>query len=83
MTRAMLRAAKAVSVVREGGQELIPSGRIDRMILVIRGHKVMLDADLAELYGVTTSVLIQSVKRNLDRFPADFMFQLTARRPRL
>ena len=56
---------------------LIPIERIERAILLIRGQKVMLDADLADLYGVDTKVLIQAVKRNLDRFPGDFMFQLT------
>ena len=45
---------------------------------VIRGQKVLLDADLAELYGVATSNLNKAVKRNLDRFPGDFMFQLTS-----
>ena len=47
------------------------------LVLAIRGEKVLLDADLAELYGVATKVLNQAVKRNLDRFPVDFMFQLT------
>lgn len=56
---------------------LIPSERIEQAILLIRGQKVMLDADLAALYGVETKVLNQAVKRNLDRFPEDFMFQLT------
>jgi hypothetical protein len=56
---------------------LIPSDRIERSILLIRGHKVMLDADLARLYGVPTKVLNQAVKRNKNRFPPDFMFQLT------
>ena len=51
--------------------------RVERSIRLIRGDKVILDEDLAELYGVETKKLIQSVKRNLDRFPADFMFQLT------
>ncbi len=55
----------------------IPLERITQSILLIRGHKVMLDADLAALYEVETRVLIQAVKRNLDRFPEDFMFQLT------
>ena len=54
----------------------VPAERIERSILLIRGQKVMLDADLADLYGVGTKVLIQAVKRNLDRFPKDFMFQL-------
>jgi len=57
---------------------LIPSEQIERTIVVIRGHKVMLDSDLAELYGVPTKRLNEQVKRNLDRFPGDFMFQLTA-----
>jgi len=56
---------------------LIPLERIERRILLIRGHKVIIDADLAELYGVQTKVLNQAVKRNKDRFPPDFMFQLT------
>jgi hypothetical protein len=51
--------------------------RIEARILSIRGERVMLDADLAELYGVATKVLVQAVKRNADRFPLDFMFQLT------
>jgi hypothetical protein len=46
-------------------------------IRTVRGQKVLLDADLAALYGVVTKVLVQAVKRNLERFPADFMFQLT------
>jgi hypothetical protein len=48
-------------------------------ILTLRGHRVILDADLAELYGVTTKRLNEQVKRNADRFPSDFMFRLTAR----
>jgi len=47
-------------------------------IYLVRGHSVMLDSDLAELYGVETRVLNQAVNRNPDRFPEDFMFQLTA-----
>ena len=54
-----------------------PAERIDRSILLIRGHKVMLDADLAELYGVSVGRLNEAVRRNADRFPYDFMFQLT------
>ena len=56
---------------------LIPAERIERAILLIRGDKVMLDSDLAALYGVETKSLVRAVKRNLGRFPADFMFQLT------
>lgn len=52
--------------------------QVERRILVIRGQKVMIDADLAELYGVPTKALNQAVKRNAERFPADFMFQLSA-----
>lgn len=55
----------------------IPAERIERSILLIRGQKVMLDRDLAYLYGVTTKGLNQAVKRHKDRFPEDFMFQLT------
>lgn len=56
---------------------LVPRERILSAILLIRGHKVILDAMLAELYGVETRALVQAVKRNLDRFPDDFMFQLS------
>ena len=56
---------------------IVPVERIEHSILLIRGQKVMLDADLAELYGVLTKVLNQAVKRNKERFPVDFMFQLT------
>lgn len=56
---------------------LIPVRRIEQKIFLLRGEKVMLDRDLAELYGVETKVLNQAVKRNLERFPADFMFQLS------
>jgi hypothetical protein len=56
---------------------LIPLERIENRILVLRGKKVMLDRDLAELYGVETKVFKQSVKRNLKRFPDDFMFELS------
>lgn len=53
-------------------------GYIESHIVYIRKHKVMLDSTLAQLYGVETKVLIQAVKRNIDRFPDDFMFQLAA-----
>lgn len=56
---------------------MIPSERIVSKIFIIRRRKVMLDRDLAELYGVKTMVLNQAVKRNIKRFPSDFMFQLT------
>jgi hypothetical protein len=51
--------------------------QIEHSILLIRGHKVLLDMDLATLYGVETRVLVQAVRRNPERFPEDFMFQLT------
>jgi len=62
---------------------LIPVERIERSILLIRGHKVMLDRDLSYLYGVTTKALNQAVKRHKDRFPEDFMFQLTMEEARI
>lgn len=57
---------------------LISSENLASPILVIRGQKVMLDSDLAALYGVETKVLNQAVRRNIERFPEDFMFQLTS-----
>jgi hypothetical protein len=57
---------------------LVPAERIERRILLLRGQKVMLDFELAELYGVPTKALNQAVKRNIERFPGDFMFQLSA-----
>jgi hypothetical protein len=57
---------------------LAPAGDITRSIIVLRGHKVLLDEDLAALYGVETKVLVQAVKRNAARFPEDFMLQLSA-----
>ena len=58
-------------------KNLIPTDQIERAIVVIRGRKVMLDADIARLYGVTTKRLNEQVKRNRERFPEDFMLQLT------
>jgi len=57
---------------------LVPIEAIEKKILLIRGQKVMLDSDLAGLYGVQTKVLVQAIKRNINRFPPDFMFQMTA-----
>ncbi len=57
---------------------LIPIERIEKAIYLIRGEKVMLDRDLAKLYGVSTGALNQAVRRNRERFPEDFMFQLTS-----
>ena len=58
-------------------QALIPIEVIETRIIILRGHRVMLDRDLAELYGVPVKRLNEQVKRNSDRFPNDFMFQLT------
>jgi hypothetical protein len=58
---------------------LLPSGRIERSIVLLRGQKVMLDFHLAALYGVPVRTLNQAVKRNRNRFPDDFMFQLDAK----
>jgi hypothetical protein len=59
-------------------KEIIPASRVAQSIHLLRGQKVMLDFDLAVLYGVTTKTLNQAVKRNRVRFPEDFMFQLSA-----
>src|SRR5438132_11795086 len=59
-------------------EPLIPAERVERAIRFIREERVILDADLAKLYGVSTKVLLQAVKRNLNRFPSDFMFQLSS-----
>jgi hypothetical protein len=58
-------------------QELVPENQILKIILIIRGEKVILDSDLAALYGVETRRLNEQVRRNIDKFPEDFMFQLT------
>jgi hypothetical protein len=58
---------------------IVPLERITQAIFLSRSQKVMVDSDLAALYGVPTKVLVQAVKRNIDRFPNDFMFQLTAK----
>ena len=57
--------------------DLVPVERIEKSILLLRGQKIMLDATLADLYGVTTKRLNEQVKRNRNRFPEDFMFQLS------
>lgn len=63
-------------MANKAGHALIPLETIESKIFVLRGHRVMLDRDLAELYGVETRALNQAVKRNTERFPEDFMFQL-------
>ena len=62
---------------------LVPREQILRSIIIVRGQKVILDADVAHLYGVETRVLVQAVKRNLARFPADFMFEVSAAEMRI
>ena len=57
---------------------LVPLDHIAQSIVILRGHRVLLDSDLAALYGVTTKRFNEQVKRNVARFPVDFMFQLTA-----
>ena len=61
----------------DGQISLVPLERIERAIIVVRGEKVMLDSELAEIYGVETRIWNQAVRRNINRFPVDFMFQLT------
>jgi hypothetical protein len=58
-------------------QALVKIGKIQQRILLIRGEKVIIDSDLAEAYGVSTKALNQAIRRNVERFPADFMFRLT------
>jgi hypothetical protein len=67
-----------ISMNNQAVTQLLPVDRIERLIHLVRGEKVLLDADLAELYGVETKALNRAAKRNRSRFPADFMFQLTA-----
>ena len=67
-----------MNTLNEKQSNLLPIENIQSKIFVIRGKKVLLDRHLAELYGVTTKNLNKAVKRNIERFPDDFMFQLTA-----
>jgi len=69
----MSKRGSSTAIVKPAGL----AAQIERRILLIRGQKVMLDSDLAALYGVETKALNRAVKRNLERFPDDFMFQLT------
>lgn len=73
LKRTGIRAVRATE-----GKSMVPAERIERAILLIRGEKVMLDRDLAQLYAVTTGNLNKGVSRNRARFPRDFMFRLTA-----
>jgi hypothetical protein len=62
---------------KKSNLNVIPAGRIESSILVVRGQRILLDRDLALLYGVETRVLNQAVRRNRERFPADFMIELS------
>jgi ORF6N domain len=66
-----------------GAGTTVDIGSIERLVLIVRGQRVLLDVDLARLYGVETRVLNQAVRRNRDRFPQDFMFQLDLEEARL
>jgi hypothetical protein len=72
-----IAAFQLQSIRRRAMNELIPAERIENRIYLIRGQKVMLDKDLANLYEVKTKALNQAIGRNIERFPEDFMFQLT------
>ncbi len=71
------RATSVGVELMENNKIVIPVERVQQAIYLIRGQRVMLDRDLARLYGVETRVLNQAVRRNTDRFPADFIFELT------
>ena len=75
--RSQIVTASAKAAKPPAEPALMPIGKIQQTILLVRGEKVILDADLAALYGVETKALNQAVKRNRERFPEDFMFQLT------
>jgi hypothetical protein len=74
----MVKRSLRATSTKDGNAKPVPSETIERAILFIRGQKVILDADLAKLYGVETKALNRSVNRNRERFPADFMFALTS-----
>ena len=69
----LIKMAKSIKKL----ELVLPDEVVMNKIYLIRGQKVMLDSDLAEMYGVETKVLKQAVKRNIDRFPGDFMFEMT------
>src|SRR5579863_111455 len=73
-----MKTKTATTQTPSAGLVRIPAGTIERRIFAMRGHTVMLDSDLARLYRVTTKAFNQAVKRNSDRFPSDFMFQITS-----
>jgi hypothetical protein len=71
------KPAKALRMLKSAARKAVSARPVESLIHTIRDQQVMLDADIAELYGVTTKALNQAVKRNPERFPADFMFRLT------
>ena len=74
----MFSVKKGITIIMSAkSKDLIPEKRILKIIMVIRGEKVILDSDLAKLYNVETRRLNEQVRRNIEKFPADFMFQLT------
>ena len=77
-----MKAKPGTSKTPSAGLVRIPAGAIERRIFAMRAHTVMLDSDLATLYRVTTKAFNQAVKRNSDRFPSDFMFQLSSEEAR-
>jgi hypothetical protein len=77
MTRKQKRSQNVTTLSKGREAAVMSIGKIEQTILLVRGERVILDADLAKLYGVDTKVLNQAVKRNIDRFPEDFMFRLT------
>ncbi len=83
ITNRMAERVKNRKAEMEKNVAVIPVERIERLIFLIRGQRVMLDRHLAVLYGVSTKVLNQAVKRNKGRFPEDFMFQLTTQEARV
>jgi hypothetical protein len=77
MKTVLLLASNPLDGLKKNMSGLVPRERIEQTILIIRGHRVMLDADLAELYGVETKTFNRAVTRNMERFPDGFMFRLT------
>jgi len=73
----VLRQKRITIIMSAKSKDLIPEKRILKIIMVIRGENVILDSDLAKLYGVETRRLNEQVRRNIEKFPDDFMFQLT------
>ena len=76
MTQEQHHTDKGLKIVPSYSQDVSPE-QIVKAIHLIRGRKLLLDTDLAQLYGVQTGALTRAVRRNIDRFPADFMFQLS------